>query len=263
MCGVLRGKGRKVFCSNISTKYYGNKTRRAFCTCEGEGILIPEDRSNSCCYCWVITKNFFQFCCCRFTNYALISPLQAMIGSNNEVEPVSSELGPWEVLVWRYGCPSSGSHGMHAVQLFSHPIVCSLVVGGVRLSCILLQTLYLCRLIQLPCHLLRPNWWPYHWCLELQRLSQGLICLCLWGSCFLKKLILRLQSTIIQLRTVHAYTKSYLNRIPTTEIGPECKCRYEKQKPEHLLLWYHLEPIRTQRLQVRTSITTTTPSFWQ
>jgi hypothetical protein len=44
-------------------------------------------------------------------------------------------------------------------------------------------------------------------------------------------------STIIQLRTSHGYTHSYLSRIPSTAIeSPACTCGYHCQRPKYLLL---------------------------
>jgi hypothetical protein len=71
----------------------------------------------------------------------------------------------------------------------------------------------------------------------------------------------KLISTIIQLRTGHGYTRSYLSRIPSTEIeSPACTCGYHHQTPKHLLLECKL--YNTEHKQLKKDIRPL-PLTWQ
>jgi hypothetical protein len=60
----------------------------------------------------------------------------------------------------------------------------------------------------------------------------------------------KLISTIIQLRTGHGYTCSYLSRILSTEIeSPACTCGYHCLTPKHLLLECKLYNIECKQLK--------------
>jgi len=65
----------------------------------------------------------------------------------------------------------------------------------------------------------------------------------------------RTASTITQMRTGHGYTKSYLARIPTNNIeDSKCKCGFNNQTPQHLLLECGQEPLPAHRKALKAAL---------